>query len=256
MTRDEYLRDIGYWLRDLPWSTRRDLVSELRGHLDELPVDTDLESRLGSPQKYAADLRSAAGLERGRGLVAFLQARRPRNLVLTLLALIAIGLAIGAVAWIQSYQPIAFAGGSLDPAAATGRVGLHGETLVFHEGRPFQFGITITNTDRFAVRVLGAPLPEGVPFAARLMMSGPLTYGGVHGPYTRFRPFDLEPGQVRLLFYRGVLACRAAPGANAGVGFIDFPVRYSFLWRTTTVYIPLAEQLAIVFPEGFSCPMP
>jgi hypothetical protein len=254
VTRDEYVRDVGYWLRDLPWGTRRDLVSELRGHLDELPVDTDLDSRLGSPEEYAADLRSAASLERGRGLVAFLRARRPRNLALAFLALLAIGLAIGAVAWIRSYQPIAFAGGGLDPATATRRVGLLGEIVVFDEGRPFQFGITITNTGRFAVRVLNAPLPEGVPFAARLMMSGPLTDGGVHGPYTRFRPFDLEPGQVRLLFYRGVLACRT-PGANAGVGFI-VPVRYSFLWRTTTVYIPLDEQLAIVFPKGFSCPTP
>jgi hypothetical protein len=255
MTRNEYLRGVDFWLRDLPWRTRQDLRSELDGHLDELPADTDLEARLGSPEKYAADLRSAAGLERRRGLVAFLRARRPRNLVLTLLTLVAIGLAIGAVAWIQSYQPVRFAGGSLNPVGASGHVGLQGETVVFHEGRPFQFGMTVTNSGRFAVRVLGAPLPGGVPFSARLMMSGPLTDGGVHGPYTRFRPFDLEPGQVRLLFYKGVLACRT-PGADGSVGFIDFPVRYSFVWRTKTTYIPLDEQVAIVFPKGFSCPKP
>jgi hypothetical protein len=256
VTPNEYLRGVDFWLRDLPWGMRRDLIAEIRAHLDELPPGTDLRERLGTPEEYAADLRSAAVLEHRRGLVAFLQARRPRNLVLTLLALVAIGLAIGAVVWIQSYQPIAFAGGSLDPAGATGRVGLHGETVVFHDGRPFQFGITVANTGRFAVRVLDAPLPDGVPFSARLMMSGPLTDGGVHGPYTRFRPFDLEPGQVRLLFYKGVLACRAAPGANTGLGFLDFPIRYSFLWRTKTAYIPLDEELAIVFPKGFSCPTP
>jgi hypothetical protein len=256
VTRDEYVRNLGWWLRDLPWNTRRDLIAEIRTHLDELPPGTDLRDRLGTPEEYAADLRSAAGLKHRRGLAAFLRARRPRNLVLTLLALVALGLAIGAVAWIQSYQPIAFAGGSLDPAGATGRVGLHGETVVFHDGRPFQFGITVANTGRFAVRVLDAPLPDGVPFSARLMMSRPLTDGGVHGPYTRFRPFDLEPGQVRLLFYKGVLACRAAPSANASVGFLDFPIRYSFLWRTKTAYIPLDEELAIVFPKGFSCPTP
>ncbi|HEY2741583.1 MAG TPA: hypothetical protein VGI69_05315 [Gaiellaceae bacterium] len=255
MTRDQYVRDVGHWLHDIPWSTRRDLLAELRGHLAELPADTDLETRLGSPEEYAAELRSAAGLERRRGPVAFLQARRPRNLVLALVTLAVIGLAIGAVAWIQSYQPIAFAGGGLDPVGAGVRAGLQGESVVFHVGRPFQFGITIENKGRFPVRVLDAPLPDGVPFSARLMMSDPLTDGGVHGPYVRFRPFDLRPGEVRLLFYKGVLAC-PAPGPNASVGFIDFPVRYSFLWRTKTAYIPLDEELAIVSPKGVRCPTP
>ena len=58
MTRDEYLRDVGYWLRDLPWSTRRDLMSELRGHLDELPADMDFRAQLGPPETYAHDLRN------------------------------------------------------------------------------------------------------------------------------------------------------------------------------------------------------
>lgn len=44
MTRDAYLRSVGYWLGDLPWSTRRDLMAELRGHLEELPADTELTS--------------------------------------------------------------------------------------------------------------------------------------------------------------------------------------------------------------------
>jgi hypothetical protein len=253
MTRDEYVRSVGFGLRDLPWSTRRDLMAELRAHLAELPADTDLEERLGTPEVYAADLRSAAGLGRRRGLIAFLRARRPRSLVLSVAALTTIGLAIGGIVWVQSYQPLAFAGGSLYPAEATGRVGLQGQSVVFRQGRPFQFGITVTNTGRFPVRVLGVPVPPpGLPFRGRLMMSRELG-PGVHGPYTGFRPFDLDPGQVRLLFFKGVLACRGGR-ANTGIGLLDFPVRFSFLWRTETAYLPLDQQLAVVFPEKFRCP--
>ncbi|MGH3054828.1 MAG: HAAS signaling domain-containing protein, partial [Gaiellaceae bacterium] len=75
MTPDEYLRNVGFWLNDLPWGMRRDLLSELRAHLDELPAGTDLRAELGPPEKYAGDLRSAAGLERRRGPIAFLGAR-------------------------------------------------------------------------------------------------------------------------------------------------------------------------------------
>lgn len=37
MTADDYLRRVGYALGDLPWKMRRDLISELRTHLSELP---------------------------------------------------------------------------------------------------------------------------------------------------------------------------------------------------------------------------
>lgn len=33
MTRDEYLRSVGYRLNDLPWSLRRDLLAELAATL-------------------------------------------------------------------------------------------------------------------------------------------------------------------------------------------------------------------------------
>ena len=173
MTRDEYLRRVGYWLNDLPWGTRRDLMAELRSHLDELPADTDLEGRLGTPEEYAADLRSAAGLERHRGPIAFLRARRPRNLILTAAALTLIGLAIGAVAWVDSYQPIAFAGGSYLPAHTRGSDGLDGSIVTWRRGRPFRYGISIVNNGRFTVRVLGMPFNPALPFTARLLSDGP-----------------------------------------------------------------------------------
>jgi len=85
------------------------------------------------------------------------------------------------------------------------------------------------------------------------MMSGELRDRGVHGPYTRFHPFDLGPGQVRLLFYKGALACRGY-GPNTNIGLLDFPVRFGFLWRTATVTIPLDPGVAIVYPKGSRCP--
>jgi hypothetical protein len=77
VTKDEYLYCVGRELRDLPWKTRRDLLADLRVHLDEVPPE-----QLDPPEKYAADLRESAGLPRRPGLVAWVLARRPRNLVL------------------------------------------------------------------------------------------------------------------------------------------------------------------------------
>ena len=252
MTAESYLRRVDFELRDQPWRMRRDLVSELRGHLDELPAGTDLAARLGPPEEYAADLRSAAGLERHHGPVAFLRARRPRNLILSVVALAVIGLAIGAVAWVQGYQPIAFADASVGPADARGVVGSNNQSVVFHEGKPFRFGITVQNTGSRAVRVLGVPYPPALPFSARLLMSGPQKEPGLEKPLERFRPFDLKPGEIRWLVLDGVYACHSGITPGGVITLTDFPVRFSYLWRTTTATIPLGSQLAIAVPKG--CP--
>jgi hypothetical protein len=252
VTPDEYLRDVGYWLNDLPWGMRRDLLDELRTHLDELPPGTDLRTELGPPQKYAGDLRSAAGLERRRGPIAFLRARRPRNLILIVLALTVIGLAIGAVAWIDSYQPIAFAGGTRTPATAKPSLGSAGETVVFRKGRPFIYGITIQNTGRFTVRVLGVPRSNTDFYSGRTLISES-TNGSSELPLERFHPFDLKPGQVRWLMFKGVYACTTGMSGGGGVIWESIGIRFKFLWRTATASIPLDDPLTIDFrKEG--CP--
>jgi hypothetical protein len=259
MTRDEYLRSVGFWLNDLPWGMRRDLVAELRAHLDELPADTDLRAELGPPEEYAGDLRSAAGLERRRGPIAFLRARRPRNLILTAVVLTLIGLAIGAVTWIDSYQPIAFAGGTQFPLEAKPSVGQAGYSVVFRKGRPFRFGITIRNTGRFQVRVLGVPKSVTDFYSGRLLMSKDQTGRLDEIPLERFHPFDLKAGSFRWLVVKGVFACTTGMGRDTVAGGVSltqfaFPVRFSFLWRTATASIPLDEPLAFSFPRG--CPPP
>jgi len=254
MTREDYLRQVVYWLNDLPWGMRQNLLAEIRAHLDELPADTDLRAQLGTPEAYAKELRAAADLERRRGPIAFLRARRPRNLILIALVLTVTGLAIGAVVWIDRYEPLAFGGGAQYPAGAKGVAGISGESVVFRKGRPFIFGIQITNTGRYTVRILGVPYAAIHPWTARLLMTHPNYSGSMTRPYERFRPFDLKPHQIAFLVFKGVYACHTGAGAGLTMTYSDFPIRYKFLWRTATTAIPLPEDLAFVFRT--SCPPP
>lgn len=256
MIPEDYISMVAWELRDLPWKMRRGLVSEIRGQLGELPPGTDLHQRLGRPHEYAAELRDAAGLDRRRGLIAFLRARRPRNLILAVVVLTLIGLAIGALAWIDAYQPLTSGFGSRYPVDAVESPVGNTESVVFRPGRPFQFGLTVHNRSRFTVRVLGVPYPSGLPFKAELLMGPPMNYAssGMQGPYRRFHAFDLAPGKVRLLFFKGTLACKATERGIGALGLDYFPVRFSFLWRTSTVQIPIDPELAIVFRKGSGCP--
>lgn len=254
MTTDDYLVLVGYELRDLPWKTRRDLLAEIRGHLSELPDQTNLLEQLGKPEQYAADMRAAADLERRGGVIAFLRARRLRNLILVTAMLTVTGLAIAAYSWINSYQPIAFGNGWQFPRGAKGVPGIEGESVVFHKGRPFELGMEIRNTGRFKVRVLGVPYESFQPWTARLVMARINLTGVYVGPYTPFHPFDLKPGQRRYLAFKGVFACHTGVAENGAETLTGFPVRFSFLWRTTTTMIPLPEELGITFPKG--CPPP
>jgi hypothetical protein len=262
VTRDEYLRSVSFELGDLPWSMRQDLLAELRGHLEELPAGTNLDERLGPAEDYAADLRAAAGLERRHGAKAFLMARRPRTLVLAALALTVIGLAIGAVIWVQSYQPLSRLDNSIVPNGAKNTPTDNGDSVTFHKGRPFQVGVFVKNTGPFTVHVVGAAEPHALPLSpagipsytslpvsARLLVSRPLPPHKVIGPFTPFQPFYFHPGQVRLILLKGVYGnCKEwAPGSIGGIDSI--PVRFSYLWKTTTVHVPLINRLAIVMPK-------
>jgi len=155
---DAYLRRVDAALSDLPRSVRRDLMAELKGHLEELP--TDEAARLGTPEEYAAEMRTAAGLERRRGPIAFLRARRPRNLILTVVLFTVIGLAIGSVVWIDSYQPLAWANATQEPLDSTPSPGQPGVTVVFRKGHPYLYGIVIRNTHR-PLHSSGARGPKG-----------------------------------------------------------------------------------------------
>jgi hypothetical protein len=251
MTSEDYLRRVEFELRDLPWGMRRDLMSELRHHLSELPDATNL----GTPEQYASDLRTAAGLERRRGAIAFLRARRPRNLVATVVALTVIGLAIGSVVWIESYQPIAFYGSGIEPPRAKSEPGVAAVFVIFKKGRPFQFGVTVKNTGPFAVRVLGAPYPSSLPFSAHLVGTRILQGSGAYVVAPVHFPFTLKAGDVAALTLEGVYRCGGMSNSTT-IGLTDFPIRFSFLWRTTTARVPLVEPLSIHLQGDAGCPGP
>jgi hypothetical protein len=130
-----------------------------------------------------------------------------------------------------------------------------GETAVtFRNGAPFRYGFSIRNGGGLTVRVVGLPLEDTTPFAARLFMTGPLERArNISGPTVPFRPFDLGPGEQRMLILRGSYAnCRRyAPGSAEE--FTDLPVRFEFLWRTQAVSVPLLHPLVIRVPPGRRC---
>ena len=249
MNSEDYLRRVAFELRDLPWGMRRDLISELRHHLSELPD----AANLGAPEQYAADLRAAAGLERRRGAIAFLRARRLRNVVATVIALAVIGLAIGSVVWIESYQPITFDGGGIEPQRAKSEPGVAAVFVIFKKGRPFRFGVTVKNTGPFAVRVLGVSYPSTLPFSAHLVATRILQGSGAYAIAPLPVPFTLKPGDVAALTLEGVYRCGGMSNSTT-IGLTDFPIRYSFLWRTATARVPLVEPLSIHLQGDAGCP--
>jgi len=256
LAADNYVRQVEVALRDLPWRQRRELVAGIEQHLSELPAEANLHALLGPPLQYAAELRAAAGLARLRGPIAFLRARRPRNLVLTAIALVLVGLAIGAVVWIDTYQPLAFDMGTANPAGVKEAPAGDSESVVFRAGKPFEFGLDVENSGPFTVRLVGSDVSSDL-FRARLFRSPLMSANGpgFPSPLTAFRPFDLAPGQAVALVLKGVYRARDCSNWNDGgsTSLTDFPVRYSFLWRTATAEIPLPQELAIVVPKGGAC---
>lgn len=283
-----YLGRLSRAARDLPRPRRRELLSEIELHIRMALARTpcanrdemvQLLERVGDPAEIAAADNEQADASLPGG-IASLRTRRPRRLVLALVALVVIGLAIGAAAWTQSYQPLAFAPADVLMADSVNTLGEngHGAWVGYRKGigggphRPF-FGVTIQNTGPFTVRVVGLgrygpALPVLRGWSSRLLMAqgtfvqeplGPSTNpirdtnGRIvrrrawkRGPLQSFHPVDLAPGQIVMIAFEGVWHMDCHP---VTVGTTTpprtFPVRYSFLWKTTTTQIPLPGGLTI-----------
>jgi len=69
-----------------------------------------------------------------------------------------------------------------------------------------------------------------------------------------FHPFDLKPGAFRFLVFKGVYACTSGAGPDMATTWEAIRVRFSFLWRTGSVWIPLDSPVTFTFPKG--CPVP
>jgi len=241
MTSEQYLAAVQDHLIDLPWRVRKNLAEDLRAHLKEIPAE-DLVERLGNPGLYAADLRSAAGLAPRRGPIAFVRARRPRNVAIALVLVIMLALLIAGIAWASNYQPLRAGSYGMHP---DGHVGPAGEFVApFRDGRGFQYGVSVKNTGRFAVRILDLPRNTNSAFHLRPFTMR-ITAHGMTGRVIPFRSFTLRPGQERLVLLRGSFArCRRhIAGMNTGIGAL--PVRERSLFWTHTVLVPLIDQIIV-----------
>jgi hypothetical protein len=89
---------------------------------------------------------------------------------------------------------------------------------------------------------------------AKVFVSRPLERARrIPGPTVPFRPFDLGPGEQRILILRGSYAnCRDYAGRTSAE-VTALPVRFEFLWRTQTVSVPLPDPLVIQVPAGRCC---
>jgi hypothetical protein len=198
--------------------------------------------------------------------------------------------AISAFFWIRSYQPIAFAPAQVLSAGSVNTIGEggHGALVGYSTGiggshRPY-FGVTLQNTGRFTVHLLGigryAPLlPVLRGWSTRLLMAqGQFVQRSIHVPSAKvvrdgktlpenghvlhqriwkpgrlrpFQPFDLAPGQAVMMVLRGVWHMDCHPVTLGAVTPpVSFPVQYSFLGKTTTAQLPLPSGLTIDPPNN------
>ncbi len=263
MTAKDYLYQVDLALGDLPWRQRHELVAELEAHIAELPPGENLVERLGSPERYAADLRDAAGLERRHGLLAFARARRPRNVVIAVVAAVAIGLAIGGGvwiakrnAWIGTYQPIVPGNGSQYPPFAHLALGADLEEVQLRPAKPLSIGVTFANHGRFGVHVTGiSPQLEAFPAKGHFYLWGPAPDNGGYGtPRRRFHPFDLGPGQAAYVLFRGTYYAKCQPSTGGSSwGFTGFDVHFTFRGQPSYAPIRLNPPLQIDSPKGYDC---
>jgi hypothetical protein len=248
MKDQQYVAAVEAHLTDLPWSVRKNLVDDLRVHLGDLPESKNLVARLGDPATYAADLRSAAGLTRQRGPIAFVRARRPRNIAIAFVLLVLAAALAGAVAWGSSYQPVSTGSTWVNPIPST--QGAVGETVAtFRNGKSFRYGLSIMNRGRFPIRILGIPLDPHFhsPFIVRPFVVPSET--DMTLPPLPFRPFTLEPGHERLIVLRGTYTNCRDYSEGSGLTVEALPVRERFLLWNHTVWITLPRPVVIRFPK-------
>jgi HAAS len=287
-----YLERLSRAAHDLPRGRRRELLSEIELHIRMALAQTpcanqeELEAlleKVGAPAEIAAAAtdQAVAPIQRPPGAIAFLRGHRPRRLIMTLVALALVVFAIGAAVWTQSYQPLAFARADILPANSFNTEGETGYAawIGYHKGigggpdRPF-FGVTIQNTGPFTVQLVRPPakyaptMPVMWGWSSRLLMArytrlktnpNPLLARQGHrslwkrGPLQPFQPISLAPGQIVMIAYQGVWHdCQIKPHVGTTTPPRSFPIRFSYLWKTTTAHIPFPGGLTIDPPNHHS----
>ena len=274
-----YLERLSSAAQDLPKTRRQELLDEIEQHIRQALIQTPcanhdemlaLLAQVGDPAEVAAAADDQPEASHKRRSPAAYLLRHPRRVILTVVVLALIGLAIGSVAWIRAYQPLASARLEMLPAGSKNTLTLNGyaSSVGYHKGRPFRLGFMVQNKGRFTVRVLGVPYSSdfpwlrNLPWSARLMMAAETAvpvpphsglnadaHGWREGRLQPFHSFDLNPGQARFLLLKGVYAHCGVMISHGTIPLPDFPIRYSFLWKTATARIPIPGGLTIHPPN-------
>jgi hypothetical protein len=179
-----------------------------------------------------------------------------RRMLILVVVLAVIGAGIAGFVWVGSYQPLVAGTGSRYPRGAKQTLGTQLMDVPFRQGKPFEVGLSLVNSGRFAVRVTGVEPWGPLPVQARWYMAGPQpNNGGFPRARQPFHAFDLRPGQEAFLSLRGIYRARCYPVRDGGTAWETggFEVQYTFLWRTGRAEIALPMPLSVDPPRREDC---
>ena len=256
---NQYVDEIGRYLRDIPWSQRHRLLDDLCLHFSDADIDgDDLRQwihHFGQPIEYARQLRADAGLASDdAGMLSAQRLRvsklRPRTVVVLLGCIAFVASVVSGAVWIAHYQPLRFgAFVSIGTAKSQSlRAGRDSEVQFTSEiGKNFAVGNYLMNSGSITVRVTGVALQQvGVPWSNWRVELGPAdnSMGSPPAVLPRFAAFELRPGQSRTIVFRGDFnGCvpHAPSGDSTGIGDVGityevFGIKHHRQLRLSTTY--------------------
>lgn len=152
MSIDDYVRALESELRDQPRSIRRIEATDLREHLEELPLGA--LDQLDAPDVYAHEYAAQLGLRRRRILGAWRRTSWPMRLLSVAIALVLVA-AVTIPPWIAHYQPVTaemFFGG---PTTAPSRHEHDATVFSYRDGAIVRLGVGFHNSGGSEATITG-----------------------------------------------------------------------------------------------------
>ena len=158
-----YLEDVRRHLRDVPWSRRQDLVSDLRCRLEDLTWDHFPNEILGESAEYARLAREAAGYGPSPARrFAYVRAWRRRTKILVVMSIVTVLILASATVAVVRYQPLRTE--NLFTWSASPEIESTLPTQVtywpYEPGAPVVVGTGLHNVGRTTVTVTGVSVPN------------------------------------------------------------------------------------------------
>jgi hypothetical protein len=261
--RDRYIRQVGQYFRDVPWTTRQTILADLTAHLDEANLaDNTWEAwteHFGRPYEYARQLRKDLGYATALDSIAKAQrfnARhvRPRTKALIAATVLLISAAAGSTIWVANYQPLRIGAITTCCAKSLSAGGATEYQFTWVQDGEFYIGIWITNTGSVAIRVTDIGPQAG------LSMSNPnlpwdnwrITLSTKEIPRPEgndrpFSPFELAPGATQLIYIRADFDnCRPRFVAGGGAGLNSIHVSFEVAGFDRAEHLQLGFTYSVV----------